>query len=143
MDYRKINLTIFLDLKKAYVAVDYSVLIRNFLVYGVRGSTCDWFESYLKERKQYCAANKHRSSIKSITCGKPQGSCPGHLLVIIYLNDVEKCLEFSQASLYADDTQITITSNEMEKLVLDAQHMLTNIYEWMMINKLSPNPAKT
>ena len=112
-------------------------------MYGIRGSAGDWFESYLKERKQYCAANGHRSNIKNITCGIPQGSCLGPLLFIIYLNDFEKCLEFSQARLYADDTQITIASDDVEKLVLDTQNELVNLSEWMRINKLSPNPAKT
>ena len=62
---------------------------------------------------------------------------------IIYLNDFEKCLEVSQASLYADDTQITIASDQMGQLLLDAQQELSNLSEWMRINKLSPNPAKT
>ena len=54
-----------------------------------------------------------------------------------------KCLEVLQASLYANDTQITITSDEIGKLLLDAQQELSNLSEWMKINKLSPNPTKT
>ena len=53
------------------------------------------------------------------------------------------CLEFSQVSLYADDTQITIASDDLETLLLDTQQELINLSEWMRINKLSPNPAKT
>ena len=135
--------TIFLDLKKAFDTVDHSVLIKNLRAYGVRGSAGDCFESYLKERRQNCVANGHRSNIKSITSGILQGSCLGPLLLIIYLNDFEKYLEVSQASLYADETQITITSDEIGKLLLDAQQELSNLFEWMKINKLSPDPAKT
>ena len=36
-----------------------------------------------------------------------------------------------------------ITSYEMGKLLLDAQQKLSNLFEWMRVNKLSPNPAKT
>ena len=57
-------------------------------------------------------------------------------------NATEKCAEFSQASLYADDTPNTIASVDVEKLVIDTQHELVNLSEWMMIKKLSPNPAK-
>ena len=121
MDSRKINLTILLDLKKAFDTVDHSVLIKKLRAYSIRGSAGDWFESYLKERKQYCAANGHRSNIKNITCSIPQGSCLGPLLFIIYINDFEKCLEVSQASLYVDDTQITITSDQMGQRLLDAR----------------------
>ena len=46
-------------------------------------------------------------------------------------------------NIYADDTNITIASNDKEKLVADAQAELHNITEWMRVNKLSPNPSKT
>ena len=78
-----------------------------------------------------------------VACGMPQGSCLGPLLFIIYLNDFEKCLEFSSTSVYADDTTITIASNDVEKLLCEAQQKLLNLSEWMRINKLSPNLAKT
>ena len=63
--------------------VDHSVLMKKLRAYGIRGSAGDWFESYLQERKQYCVANGHRSNIKNITCGIPQGSCLGPLVFII------------------------------------------------------------
>jgi len=77
-----------------------------------------------------------------VTCGTPQSSCLGPLLFIIYLNDFEKCLTFSKASVYADDTTVTINSNVVEKILHEAQQLF-NLSEWMRINTLSPNPAKT
>ena len=87
--------------------------------------------------------NGHRSSAKMATCGVPQGSCLGPLLFIIYLNDFETCLELSKASMYADDTHVTMTSNNLENLLENAQRELLNISEWMRINKLTANPKKT
>ena len=72
-----------------------------------------------------------------------QGSCLGALLFILYLNDFERCLKYSKANIYADDTNIAIASNDKEKLVADAQAELHNITEWMRVNKLSRNPLKT
>ena len=45
--------------------------------------------------------------------------------------------------MYADDTEITISSNNQVELIEKAQAELLNIAEWMRINKLSLNPTKT
>ena len=61
----------------------------------------------------------------------------------MYLNDLEECLQSSRASIYADDTSLTIASSDPVKLVDDVYHELFNISEWMRVNKLSPNLKKT
>ena len=63
-------------------------------------------------------------------------------MFIIYLNDFEKCLEFSKASMYADDTHVTLTSSNIYVLLTNAHQELRNISEWIWINKLSANPEK-
>ena len=109
----------------------------------MRGNTESWFRSYLDQRKQYCSGHGQRSMASEVTCGIPQDSCLGPLLFITYLKDFEKCLRFSKASVYADDTTVMITSNDVEKILHEAQQELFNLSEWMRINKLSPNLAKT
>ena len=97
----------------------------------------------IENRKQFCSLNGQQSKAKDVTCGIPQGSCLGPLLFIIYLNDFEKCLKFSWPSIYADDTSITTASDDVAKLVEDAHQELSNLSEWMRVNKLSLNPKKT
>ena len=143
IDNKKLNLTIFLDLKKAFDTVDHKILVEKLRRYGMRDTAGNWFQSYLDQRTQFCAANGRKSMAREVTCGIPQGSCLGPLLFVIYLNDLENCLKFSKASIYADDTNVTIASEDIEKLVFEAQQELLNLSEWMRINKLSPNPAKT
>ena len=67
----------------------------------------------------------------------------GPLLFIIYLNDLEKYLKFSRAIIYADDTNITIASDDVAKLAEDNHHELSNLTERMRVKKLTPNPKKT
>ena len=143
IDHSNVNLIIFLDLKKAFDTVDYDILLKRLRAYGIRGKAGGWFESCLYNTKQFCSLNGQHSKTRNLTCGIPQGSCLGPLLFIIYLNDLEKCLEFSRASIYADETNITIASDDVVKLIEDAHQELSNLSEWMGVNKFSPNPKKT
>ena len=143
MDKKQLNLAIFLDLKKAFDTVDHRILIKKLGAYGIRGISGAWFSTFLSNRKQFCSVNGQKSGARLVTCGIPQGSCLGPLLFIIYLNDFEQCLEFSRASMYADDTHVTLTSNNVDDLITNAHRELRNISEWMRVNKLSANPRKT
>ena len=78
-----------------------------------------------------------------LSCLGPLLSCLGPLLFILYLNDFETCLKFSKAYLYADDTEVSLSSNETGDLIQNFQSELENISEWMRINKLRIHPEKT
>ena len=129
-------------LKKAFDTVDHTILIKKLNALGMRGNSGSWFTSFLSNRKQFCTVNGQQSGARLVTCGIPQGSCLGPLLFIIYLNDFEKCIAFSKASMYADDTHVTLTSSNIDVLLTNAHTELRNISEWMRINKLSANPEK-
>ena len=68
----------FIDLKKAFDTVDHDILLKNLEYYGVRGSSRDWFQSYLKKRKQFVSISNSPSNTNEITTGVPQGSVLGH-----------------------------------------------------------------
>ena len=119
-DNRKLNMTVFLDLKKAFDTVDLKILIDKLFEYGIKGKEREWFKSYLSGRKQFCSVNGERSKTEGVVCGIPQGSCLGPLLFIVYLNDFEGCLDFSKANVCADDTQTTIDEiDDLPPLELD------------------------
>ena len=142
IDKKQMNLSMFLDLRKAFNTVDHKIMFMKLNVIGINGITGDWFSSYLRNRKQYCSLGNQASNKSLITCGIPQGSCLGPLLFIIYLNDFEKCLRLSRAGMYADDMHVTVVSSNREDLFEKGQRELLNISEWMRINKVSINPQK-
>ena len=67
----------------------------------------------------------------------------GPLLFIIYFKDFENSLQYSRASIYADDTNVTIASDDIQRMIDNASQEMLNLSEWMRINKLSLNPEKT
>jgi len=118
---KQLNLTIFLDLNKAFDTVNHATFRGKLRKYGIRDITGDWIQSYLENRKQHCAANGLNSGTKTVTCGILQGSCLGPLLFIMCLNAFEKCLIDCSAGLYTDDTHITVASTNVENLIQKAQ----------------------
>ena len=77
IDFQKINMTIFLDLKKSFDTVDHKLLLEKLSRYGVQGNVINWFRSYITQRKQFCRVNDECSKPLGVTCGIPQGSCLG------------------------------------------------------------------
>ena len=70
-DKRKINKSIFLDLKKAFDTVDHKILLSKLSKYGIRGSPHQWFTSYLTDRIQYCQISGSSSQKKGSVWHSP------------------------------------------------------------------------
>ncbi len=142
-DEGKINLSVFLDLKKAFDTVDHKILLSKLQAYGAEGISHNWFTSYLTNREQFCYFDGSSSRKSNIKCGIPQGSCLGPLLFILYINDFENCLENMIPNMYADDTSVNIASENLNELLTDLRSELENVSTWMRINKLSLNANKS
>ena len=78
----------FVDLKKAYDAVNHDILLPKLELYGVPDKKLKWFCSYFTKRMQCWKVNRKLSNIKAITCGVPKGTCLGPLLFIVFINDL-------------------------------------------------------
>ena len=73
IDHSKVNLTVFLDLKKAFDTVDHSVLMKKLRAYGVRGKPGEWIESYLTNRKHFCSLNGLHSKARRLPVAYHKG----------------------------------------------------------------------
>ena len=133
----------FLDFSKAFDTVDHSILLTKLNHYGIRGVAYDWFESYLSNRKQYVTYNGSKSSTKTVRCGVPQGSILGPILFLIYINDLASICKKTLPFLFADDTNLFISGENIEKMIEDLNKELMEISHWLKVNKLSLNIKKT
>ena len=151
LDNGKLLIGVFLDLSKAFDTLDHTILLDKLLYYGIKGTERAWFKSYLSNRTQFVSYDGTNLCTLSITTGMPQGSILGPLLFTIYMNDIHNANTKFHAILFADDTNLTLCSfdvnidNNCNRMQLSANinKELKNIQIWLEINKLSLNVKKT
>ena len=143
MDKGYFNLTLFLDLRKAFDTVDHKILLKKLYYYGIANNDLAWFESYLSNRIQYCSIDGHNSEPRTNPAGIPQGSSLGPILFLVYINDLTCTVEHSETNLFADDTNLTCTDKMLHEAQQKINDDLAVLGEWVAANKLSANLIKT
>ena len=134
---------IFLDLSKAFDTLNHTILLSKLEHLGVRGTALSWFGNYLTNRAQFTEINSQKSSLKSISCGVPQGSILGPLLFLIYMNDIVKVSNDCDFIIFADDTNLLFHKNSHSELRGLINECLIKMSMWFKANKLSLNVKKT
>ena len=82
--------------------------------------------------------------VRVLLPGVSHGSLIGQsLLFLIYINDLVDCLSKALPRMYADDTSISIATSSLPELESALNTELANRHEWLSVNKLSLNIAKT
>ena len=141
MNSNEITIAVYIDALKAFDTVNHKILLDKLKYFGIRGKCVGWLRDYLNNRKQCTVANDVLS--KPITCGVPQGSVCGPLLFLLYINDIARSLNKCKVSLYADDTVLYYSSNNLNQARMAVQADLNNLNNWCNENKLTINCKKT
>ena len=134
---------IFVDLEKAVDTVNHTVLCEKLNFYGLRGNVNNLLKSYLSNWKQYVSLKGFDSEVRDITCGVPQGSSLGLLLLLLYINDFRLCLSETSSGHFADDTFILYNSMKPKTIETIVHTELKRVVKWLRLNRLSLNAGKT
>lgn len=143
LDNKGYQISVFCDLSKAFDTISHSILLEKLKVYGIRGAALNWFQSYLKFRKQYTTYNHSSSARTTVTYGVPQGSILGPILFLLYINDITRTTDKLKFILFADDTTIFIQGQDLNYIKNTLNFELTKVSNWIKSNKLTLNISKT
>ena len=84
-----------------------------------------------------------KTEMKVVKCGVPQGSILGPLLVLIFVNDLNNSIKILDPVLFAYDTNLFCSDNNIRTLSETANQGLNQINDWFVANKISLNIGKT
>ena len=65
------------------------------------------------------------------------------MIFLLYINDFTNVSTFFMPILFADDTNIFCTGNDLKNMIRQVNEELSKIYAWINANKLSLNIDKT
>ena len=143
VDDQKVTCGIFLDFSKAFDTINHHILLEKLYKHGIRGLPHAWFSSYITNRKQYVKIGNVESSLKTITCGVPQGSTLGPLLFLLYINDLPRSSKKLTFRIFADDTNMFYSTRDPEQLQSIINEELGKVLKFCAANMLSINFKKT
>ena len=133
---------IFLDLSKAFDSIEHQAIFEKLSCYGIRGTSLEWFKSYLTGRKMRvkCKAGRlnveTKSKIMHVNYGAPQGSCLGPLIFLIFANYLRYNIASLQSIPFADDTTLYISGKSKSYLEHCIDIDLMSIQDWFRANKV-------
>ena len=143
MNNKEYTTVVYIDLKKAFDTVNHKIVLQKLEKAGVGIKLKMWFSNYLTDRTQCTYANDIESNVLPLACGVPQGSVLGPTLFLIYINDVKDVLKHANHMLYADDTALYLSGNDLDVIEYNLQEDLNRFSVWCKQNVLTVNVQKT
>ena len=138
-----------IDLSAAFDTVDIDLMLQVLeSEIGITGLASQWFNSFLRDRKQRVLIENTLSETSSVHLGVPQGSVLGPVLFNIYSRSLFTVIEncgFSTSG-YADDNNArTSFALQFQYDIITHQlpDLMKEISNWMNSHFLKINPDKT
>ncbi|KAK6165112.1 hypothetical protein SNE40_023671 [Patella caerulea] len=134
---------VYLDLSKAFDLIDHRLILQKLKLYKFDLKSLKLISSYLEFRKQQVVLGACHSNITDVKCGVPQGSNIGPLLFLIFINDLPLHVSKCHTDLFADDSTLHFSSNNIANIEIALQEDLLNVFNWCNDNGMVINAKKT
>ena len=133
---------VFLDFSACFDTLCRDTLIAKLYRYGVRGPPLELIKSYFKDRTQSVNYGGISSNASTQSLGVIQGSRCGPLYYDVYSSDLKHLCSEEEFLMFADDTSLVYTGNDLPALTQHVNQRLSVISDWCKFNKLSLNGNK-
>ena len=128
----------------AFNSVDFDILLACLKSLNLSQHSLEWFNSYLRGRRQSVKSSDTYSEWTDLTAGVPQGGVLSPLLFSVFIDGVAKNIH-SNYHLYADDLQIYAHTDihSLNTTINTLNEDLASIGQWAHKMGLLVNPNKS
>lgn len=107
------NGVVFIDLRKVFDTIDHNILLSKLSAYGVNDLALSFYfdPTSADERSGVLSICIYLVVESSIATSVPHGSIIRPLLFLVYINDLPNWLNKGFPSMFADDTNISVSAS--------------------------------
>ena len=147
-DRGEATMIVALDISATFDTIDHTILLNHLHnSFGVGGNVLSLISSYLAMRSQTVRVGSASSAPSDCSCGVPQGSVLGPILLTVYVFPITSVAyrHHVNQQQYADDTQLYIafTKQTAVSSIHNLQACLVALQAWFTQNGLALNHDKT
>lgn len=148
IDQGLVTVLVLFDFSKAFDTLNHSLILSQLRSFGFDQLSLKWIFSYLSGRSHSIRdSNGEPVPFLPCTSGVPQGSSPGPIFFIIFINSLFSRLKYCKdtCNIFADDTQFHLTTpfSRLSLAVANLNSDIESLVAWARDTGLILNAKKT